>query len=154
MGIFDRAIVSTRQNHKGRTTRGDAINVIARAGETNGAVGVFGAIIEPGTGPVWHVHAREIEIMHVLSGQFRFWCGTEAFDAGADTTVVLPANVPHRWKNTGTTQGRLLTVVTPGGFEQNFLDLATLPEMTDEAIARIDQRLECVACPAPEGAVP
>jgi mannose-6-phosphate isomerase-like protein (cupin superfamily) len=154
VAVFNRAIVATRDSRIGKTARGDDVTVIARAGETNGVLGIWSSVIAPGTGPDWHVHARETEVFHVISGRFRFWCGTEAFDAGPGETVVLPPNVPHQWKNTGTDPGELFTFVTPGGFEQNFLSIAALPEVTEAALLEIDARLEAPGCPPPEGAAP
>lgn len=141
MGVFDKAIVSPQQSLTGKTARGDDVMVIARATDTNGALGLWSSVIEPGTGPAWHSHSREIEVFHVLSGQFRFWCGDAVYDVGPGGTVVLPPNVPHQWFNVGDTPGEMFTVVTPGGFEQNFLDVAALDEVTDEALAQIDARL-------------
>jgi mannose-6-phosphate isomerase-like protein (cupin superfamily) len=142
MSKFDRAIVTPRDVTAGKTGRGDDVAVIARAGNTNGMIGIWESVIEPGTGPNWHTHARELEVFRVISGTFRFWCGDEIFDGGPGTTVVLPPNVPHQWKNTGPTPGLLFTVVTPGGFEQNFVDIAAMPEITDAGLAEIDRRLE------------
>lgn len=141
MSVFDKAIVSPADDIAGKTARGDDVRVIARASATNGALGLWSSIIAPGTGPDWHTHSREIEVFHVLSGAFRFWCSNDIFDVGPGATVVLPPNVPHQWKNTGAVDGELFTIVTPGGFEQNFLDLAALDEVTDEAAAEIERRL-------------
>lgn len=141
MGKFEKAIVAPRDALAGKTARGDDVRVIARARDTNGMIGIWDAMIEPGTGPDWHSHSRELEVFLVISGTFRFWCGDEIFDGGPGTTVVLPPNVPHQWKNIGTTPGMLFAVVTPGGFEQNFVDMAGLSQITDEAIAEIETRL-------------
>jgi mannose-6-phosphate isomerase-like protein (cupin superfamily) len=151
---FDRAIVSTLHSSSGKTGRGDAVAVIARTENTNGALGIWSTLAAPGTGPTWHVHTRETEVFYVVSGEFRFWCGTEAFNLGRDNTIVLPPKIPHQWKNIGTTAGQLFAFVTPGGFEQNFLAIAALPAITAEALAKIDAQLDAVACPAPEGAQP
>jgi mannose-6-phosphate isomerase-like protein (cupin superfamily) len=141
MAKFERAIVAPRDATIGKTARGDDVNVIARASDTNGMIGIWESVIEPGTGPDWHSHSRELEVFRIISGSFRFWCGTEVFDGGPGTTVVLPPNIPHQWKNIGTEPGLLFTVVTPGGFEQNFVDIASLSEVTDASLAEIDRRL-------------
>jgi mannose-6-phosphate isomerase-like protein (cupin superfamily) len=141
LGIFDRAIVSPQHSRIGKTARGDDIRVIARASDTNGALGIWSSVIAPGTGPTWHTHSRETEVFHVLSGSFRFWCGSEVFEVEAGGTVVLPPNVPHQWINTGSTPGEMFSFVTPGGFEQNFLDLGGLDTITDDAVAAIETRL-------------
>jgi mannose-6-phosphate isomerase-like protein (cupin superfamily) len=144
MGGFDRAIVSPGHHVIGKTARGDDVTVIARAEATNGILGIWSSVIAPGTGPDWHTHKRETEVFHVLSGNFRFWCGTEIFDGGPGMTIVLPPNVPHQWKNVGSEPGKLFTFATPGGFEQNFLDIAELDAVTPEALAKIDARLGVV----------
>jgi quercetin dioxygenase-like cupin family protein len=144
MQVFNRAIVSPGHDIIGKTGRGDTVKVIARARATNGALGIWSSIIEPGTGPNWHTHSCEIEVFHVISGSFRFWCGDDTFEGVQGLTIVLPPNIPHRWKNVGTLPGELFAFATPGGFEQNFLDIADLEAITPEALACIDRRLGVV----------
>ena len=59
MSVFDKALFSAGNTGTEKTARGDDITVIARAGQTNGMVGVWSAVIAPGTGPDWHAHSRE-----------------------------------------------------------------------------------------------
>jgi quercetin dioxygenase-like cupin family protein len=142
MSVFDKAIFSAGSIGTEKTPRGDDITVIARATQTNGMIGVWSSVIAPGTGPDWHSHSREVEVFHVVSGRFRFWCGSDVVDGGPGATIVLPPNVPHQWKNIGDTPGTMFSVVTPGGFEQLFIDMAALgANVTDEAMAAIDARL-------------
>ena len=101
MGISDRAIVSPGHHIIGKTARGDDVTVIARAAATNGTLGIWSSVIAPDTGPDWHTHTRETEVFHVISGNFRFWCGSEIFESGPGMTIVLPLNVAHQWKNIG-----------------------------------------------------
>jgi mannose-6-phosphate isomerase-like protein (cupin superfamily) len=124
----------------GRTARGDEIRIIARSLDTDGSIGMFGAWVEPDTGPDWHTHSRETEVFHVISGTFRFWCGDDCFDGGPGVTVTLPPHVPHQWKNIGDTPGQIMTIVTPGGFEEHLIEIAALDVVTDEAIAALDAR--------------
>lgn len=138
---FDRAVVGRPDDQRlGRTARGDEIRIVARSSETAGSVGIFEGIIAPGTGPDWHMHTRETEIFHVLSGLFRFWCGPDEFEAGPGTTVTLPPHVAHQWKNIGDEDGVVLTFVTPGGFEEHFIEIAQLDGVTDEAMAELDRK--------------
>lgn len=124
----------------GRTARGDEIRIVADSAETGGSIGIFEGTIAPGTGPDWHVHSRETEVFHVVTGDFRFWCGDDVFDAGPGATVTLPPHVAHQWKNVGATPGLVLTFVTPGGFERHFLEIAALDAVTDAALAAIDAK--------------
>lgn len=138
---FNRAIVARPTDRRiGRTARGDEIRIVALGSETEGSIGIFEGSISPGTGPDWHVHTRETEVFHVVSGSFRFWCGPDEFEAGPGTTVTLPPNVPHQWKNVGEENGLVLTFVTPGGFEEHFIEIAKLDEVTDQAMADIDRK--------------
>lgn len=110
--------------------------VHATAEESGGILGAFEGFIAPGHGVHWHTHTREDELFRVIEGRFRFWCGDQTEEGGPGTTVFGPRNVPHRWQNVGDSEGRLLFVVTPGGFERFFADVAALtqinPAMVDE----------------------
>ena len=81
-----------------------------------------------------HLHRNEDEILHVLEGDFRFWCGDWVRNAGAGATVVLPRGVPHAFRNVGAAPGRMLEVAAPGGFEGFFgrpapLDIRPTPQL-------------------------
>lgn len=77
----------------------------------------------------------------MVRGIYRFRCGDEEFDAPPGTVVVLPPHVRHSWRNIGDEPGQMFAIVTPGGFEQLFLEIeASGAEMPDE-IALIEDRL-------------
>ena len=90
---------------------------------TGGQISVWESVAAPNAGPPLHIHTREDELFYVLSGTFRFWCGEESFVGGPGTSMVLPRNVPHTFKNIGTTEGRVLAAAIPGGFENFFLEV-------------------------------
>lgn len=94
---------------------------------TNGRISIWESIAAPDQGPPMHVHTREDEMFYVLSGTFRFWCGEENFVGGPGTNMVLPRNVPHTYRNVGTTEGRILAAAIPGGFENFFLEVERSP---------------------------
>jgi mannose-6-phosphate isomerase-like protein (cupin superfamily) len=87
---------------------------------TGGAMGAIELGVSAGGGTPLHLHRREEETLHVLQGRFRFWCGDRSWTGGEGATVVLPRGVPHAFRNIGGGPGRLLEIVTPGGFEQFF----------------------------------
>ena len=153
MAPFPRAIVSfptTPPN--GKTARGDDVRVQVRSAETAGRMGAWTAVIAPGTGPSWHTHSRETELFSVISGSFRFWCGTDSWTAGPGSVIVLPPHIPHQWVNIGSEPGELFAMVTPGGFEQMFIDFRTIGEVSDADVLAIESGLGVTDGPAPAGA--
>lgn len=84
---------------------------------------VMEEIVPPGFAAPWHLHTREDEVFYVVEGQFRVWRGDEQFDLGPGGVALLPRNQVHTFKNVGSTTARLLTVITPPGFERFFAAL-------------------------------
>jgi uncharacterized RmlC-like cupin family protein len=68
-----------------------------------------------------HVHDREDEQVIVLSGTVSSFVGELVHHLRAGDTLSLPKGVPHAHLVTSET-ARVLTIATPGGFEQLFLD--------------------------------
>ena len=90
------------------------------AEDTGGSFGMLEAIVPPGEGPPLHVHEREDEFFRVMSGRFGFWCADEYVELGQGGCIVLPRGIAHRFQNIGSTEGHLMVMVTPGGFEGFF----------------------------------
>lgn len=107
------------------------------AANTGGALGLFEAIVPPAAGPPLHVHAREDELFRVLSGRFGFWCANDYVELAEGGCIVLPRGVPHRFRNVGQKEGRLMVVVTPGGFESFFAIVDLCKPQTPAEIASI-----------------
>src|SRR3954454_14609528 len=65
-------------------------------------VGVCVIIVEapPGRGPSLHTHPYE-ELLLVQEGTGTFTLGDETLDVGPGELVIVPAGVPHGFKNTG-----------------------------------------------------
>ncbi len=73
-----------------------------------------------------HTHVNEDEYSFVLSGTMGAMVGDAFFEAGPGELVVKPRGVPHAFWNAGDDEVRLLELISPGGFEQYFADLAPL----------------------------
>lgn len=91
----------------------------ATTADTDGAYALAHATVAPGGEPPVHVHAREDETFHVLSGTVTFQRGMERIEAAAGDTVHLPRGIQHAFKVTSD-QARMLLVITPGGLEEAF----------------------------------
>ncbi len=113
---------------------GKAINVMgnlwaikARREDTGGALAVLEGSFRPASGAPAHVHRQHEEAFYVLEGEFLFQLGTQTVMATAGTFVFVPRDVPHAFENVGNQPGRVLGILTPGGYEQFFEELAQLP---------------------------
>src|SRR6478672_10292819 len=70
-------------------------------GETEGAP--FSAYIvkaEPGQGPLLHTHPY-VEVAFTLEGTATITVGDDTREVNAGSIVVIPANTPHRFVNSG-----------------------------------------------------
>jgi mannose-6-phosphate isomerase-like protein (cupin superfamily) len=119
MTTFKTAIIS--QPGAGRMALSFGSHLIRiSAEETAGCFGMFECDVPAGEGPPLHVHEREEEFFRVMSGRFLFTCGDINTEVGEGGCVLLPRGIPHRFENIGTGPGRLMIIVTPGGFESFF----------------------------------
>ncbi len=76
----------------------------------------------PGTPP--HLHRATEEGFYVLEGTFGFRMGDRSLEAPAGTFVFVPKGLVHAFWNGGTTEARLLSTISPPGFEGYFEELA------------------------------
>jgi mannose-6-phosphate isomerase-like protein (cupin superfamily) len=104
------------------------MTVKATAEQTGGAFGLVESWVPAGSSPPLHVHRREDESFWVIEGRVRFRCADEEFVAEAGTFVFLPRDVPHTFVVEGTETAHILTLLTPGGMEQFFVDAGRTPE--------------------------
>lgn len=96
--------------------------------ETGGAYAILEQHIPPGHGPPLHVHRHETEIFYILEGQFTVTIGGQELPAPEGTLAVGPRDIPHTFRNVGTTPGRLLLTVIPGRFSNYFSDVDSVPD--------------------------
>lgn len=90
------------------------------AEQTGGRLGCFESEIPAGEGPPFHIHDDADEFFRVLDGQFAFWCGDAQVRLSAGGVICVPRGAVHRFQNIGDAAGRLMVVMTPGGFEGFF----------------------------------
>lgn len=107
------------------------------ADQTGGSLGCFEAEVPAGEGPPFHVHEKEEEFFRVLEGRFAFWCNGARVDLTAGGVICVPRGSVHRFQNVGQTPGRLMVVMTPGGFEGFFPAAAREPDADLDRIGQI-----------------
>jgi quercetin dioxygenase-like cupin family protein len=75
----------------------------------------------PGTPP--HLHRATDEGFYVLEGTFGFQVGDQTFVLRTGAFVFVARGLEHAFWNEGTTEARLLSSVSPAGFESYFEEL-------------------------------
>ncbi len=95
--------------------------------QTGGLISVMEGSFRPRTGAPAHIHHQHEETFYVLEGEFLFQMGTQSVKATAGTFVFVPRDIPHSFENIGTRPGKILGIMTPGGYEKFFEELAQLP---------------------------
>ena len=97
---------------------------ILAASDTGGAMSVVDTESPAGSGPPRHVHEREDETFVVLTGTCEFWLEGERFIRRAGETAFIPRGREHTFRVVGDAPSRHLLILTPGGFEGFFADMA------------------------------
>ncbi|OWV87579.1 cupin [Rhizobium sp. R635] len=97
---------------------------ILASAATGGAVSIVDSLSPVGSGPPRHIHEREDETFVLLSGSCEFWMKGETFTKKAGETVFVPRGMEHTFRVTGDMPSRHLVILTPGGFEGFFADMA------------------------------
>ena len=118
---------------------------IIRGEQTEGRFALLEHTIAPhALGAPVHTHTREDEYSYVLSGRMGAQIGDEFVDAGPGEFVVKPRGIPHAFWNAGDEETHLLELISPGGFEQYFVEMAPLLNVEGEpdfpAIGEIQAR--------------
>jgi len=101
---------------KSRLEAGTAVRISSR--QTDGAYCVVEMTTLPGEGVSRHVHDRDEEFYYILEGAYEMEAGDERFTAEAGSVVVIPRDVPHRFRNAGEVAARALMIFRPGGFDE------------------------------------
>jgi quercetin dioxygenase-like cupin family protein len=115
--------------------------------DTGGSIAVMEGTFRPNSGAPAHVHRQHEETFYVLEGEFAFRLGSQSVKATAGSFVFVPRDVPHAFENVGNQPGRILGIMTPGGYEKFFEELAQLPPgppdpaKFQEIFAKYDQEM-------------
>ena len=139
MTTFDKAAFSKADAGVEAIAFGRHIIRIA-AETTGGSLGCFESEVPAGEGPPPHVHENEEEFFRVLEGRFAFWCNGDRVVLTEGGVICIPRGSVHHFQNIGHSMGRLMVVVTPGGFEGFFPAVADEPGASPERISQIGER--------------
>jgi quercetin dioxygenase-like cupin family protein len=94
--------------------------------DNNGEVAIVEHPFAVGTITAPHRHTREDEHSIVLEGQIGFRSDAEEVVLGPGGYITKPRGQMHAMWNAGAVPGRIVEVITPGGFENYFRELGEL----------------------------
>jgi quercetin dioxygenase-like cupin family protein len=99
--------------------------------DSGGALSALEVTIPPKILVKPHNHSREDEFTVVLAGTVGARVGDRVVEAGPGASMVKPRGIPHAMWNLGPAPATVLEVVSPGGLERYFEELA--PVLRDKA---------------------
>jgi mannose-6-phosphate isomerase-like protein (cupin superfamily) len=100
---------------EGRSVRVLSSQLEVKAAEKAGlSFGMFQSSFPPGTGmPFLHLHRSYEEAFYVLQGEVQFQLGAHEIRATAGSAVLVPAGVPHCFRNVGPGNVEWIVVAAP-----------------------------------------
>ena len=99
---------------------GGTYTILVSGEQTGGRYCLIDMLVPPGGGPPPHRHDFE-EMFTILDGEIELNFRGEAHRASAGSTVNIPANAPHSFKNKSDEPAHLLCMCTPSGQEEFFM---------------------------------
>jgi quercetin dioxygenase-like cupin family protein len=109
---------------------GGAYTVLLSGPQTGRRYSLIDMLVPPGGGPPLHRHDFE-EMFAVLDGEIELTFRGETQRAGSGTVVNIPANAPHKFRNTSDRPAHLLCLCAPPGQEDFFLAVGDPLESRD-----------------------
>jgi transcriptional regulator with XRE-family HTH domain len=79
---------------------------------------ILETVISPGrgSGPQPYAHPGDQECVVVLDGSLTMWLAEAEYRLEVGDSITFSCRVPHRWRNPGRSQARLLWVITPSTY--------------------------------------
>jgi quercetin dioxygenase-like cupin family protein len=107
--------------------QGLGVRFLVRGEQTGGRFALVEHPMQPkALGAPLHTHEQEDEVSYIVEGQVGVQIGEQVFVAEAGSLVRKPRGVPHAFWNAGDRPARVLEIISPGGFERYFEEVATL----------------------------
>ncbi|MBV8400667.1 MAG: cupin domain-containing protein [Acetobacteraceae bacterium] len=99
---------------------GDTYTILVSGAQTAGRYCLIDMLVPDGSGPPPHRHDFE-EMFTLLEGELEFTFRGERQIVRAPSTVNIPANAPHVFKNISGKTAHMLCMCAPAGQEELFL---------------------------------
>lgn len=105
---------------------------------SGGTLSITDSVGQPGSGPPRHVHDDADETFVMLSGKAEFWLDGTLMQRVAGETVFVPRGKERTFRVISEEESRYLVIMTPGGFEGFFAEMASgqcrIPEDMDNIV--------------------
>lgn len=69
-----------------------------------------------GSGDRSYTHPGDEECVVILDGELEMWLADERYQLVAGDALTFPCRTPHKWRNTGDEEARVLWIITPPGY--------------------------------------
>jgi quercetin dioxygenase-like cupin family protein len=99
---------------------GGTYTILISGEQTDSRYCLIDMLVPPGGGPPPHRHDFE-EMFTILDGEIELIFRGQSHRASAGSTVNIPANAPHAFKNKSDKPARMLCMCTPAGQEELFV---------------------------------
>lgn len=106
---------------------------------TDGAMSIVDSVSPPNSGPPRHIHHDADEAFVVLTGDCEFWLEGERFVRGPGQSAFIPRGRAHTFRVASNIPSRHLVILTPGGFEGFFEEMAAGNFRIPEDMAKIGE---------------
>jgi quercetin dioxygenase-like cupin family protein len=133
---------------------GDTYSILVSGADTAGRYCLIDMIVPDGGGPPPHRHDFE-EMFTLIEGELEFTFRGQTVIVRAGSTVNIPANAPHSFKNVSGRPVHMLCMATPAGLEDFFLEVGdplesrtSLPPKLDKT--QMGERIEKIKALAPK----
>lgn len=90
-----------------------------------------------------HTHPAAEESFYVLEGRVELWADGTTSEASSGAFIVVPRGAPHALRRLSAQPVRMLTIVSPPGFERIFAAVATIGEQ--DLLANPERLVELAA---------
>ncbi|MEU6442337.1 cupin domain-containing protein [Streptomyces sp. NPDC047046] len=117
---------------------GNTYAMLVTGEQTAGRYCLIDMRVPDGGGPPPHRHDFE-EMFTVLEGSVEFTFRGEKHTVSAGSTVNIPANAPHHFRNTSGAPARMLCMCTPAGQDEYFLRVGDLVAGPDAAPPQLSE---------------
>ena len=120
------------------------LKILLSGKDTNGNQAIFEDIVEPGVGPIRHIHHHQDEVFFFLEGDFIAEVDGKMYEFQTGDIAFIPKGTIHAFKNVGDKPGRLRYIFSPANTVEEmfreFYEVLSEEELTIEKMTEISQK--------------